>query len=247
MRLSDALLMAGDDAGNYSVADVYVGGYVSAFNEPAGNVLTLPLNSLTGGLASAPAEGDLVLVTICVALESNTPVTAVPSGWTDRGRTTYTSNSINDLEMRTFYKVMGASVPTSIQLNADRETAAVVGVMALRHIAAAPFPVAQQTASSGSTAIPPVASIANTLNRFAVVSGSGAHDGGTGTFTDAGGDFDKFLTAGGHGGGAYDLTLGMGLVDLDGVSFSPSASWTLSVTPGSDPTSLVHHNLIDTE
>lgn len=250
MRLADALLMAGDDAG-FGVGDIYVGGYAAGYANPSGGNISVPLNSLTGGFASAPSPGDLVVVSQVVALRSGTPVTTNPSGWTTRDRSYLVDGTKKKVELRTIYRTMPASVPTSVSLIGATLAGNAVAVMVLRHVDEAEFAIDTSTYDATEifnnfSVVPAIDTMANTGNAIALVPGGGAHANGVRTFGDAGSDYDKFITAGSSHSG-NDATIGMGFAVVNGEPFTPTSQWSFSGTDSATYRSITHPDLMATE
>lgn len=90
---------------------IYVGGYVTQF---AGTTSTtsVTLTSLTGGIASAPAAGDLVIVGYGISSTTNVDVTISTAGYTE----VYDlyEDDTYDANLGVFYKTMSGTPDTSV-------------------------------------------------------------------------------------------------------------------------------------
>lgn len=89
----------------------YVGGKISAV---ATTGATVSLTDLTGGLASAPAAGDIVIVAMSCASNGNRTLT-VSSGYTELAELFI--NDDKDANLSVNYKIMGSTPDTSFTTN----------------------------------------------------------------------------------------------------------------------------------
>lgn len=92
----------------------YVGG---ASGGRAGSTSTTSqsLTGLTGGIASAPANGDLILVGVMVASQGRNPTCAI-SGWSTVGTQLNVTSTTYDTSLQVSYLRAGASPPTSVTI-----------------------------------------------------------------------------------------------------------------------------------
>lgn len=88
---------------------IYVGGAV-AEHTGSGDI-TLSLTSLTGGIASSPAAGDVVIVAFASKAPENYNLTMATSGYTELAD--LYSNDTRDAALGVYAKVMGATPDTS--------------------------------------------------------------------------------------------------------------------------------------
>lgn len=223
----------------------YVGGFAQGFVGSTSNI-TISLTSLTGGIASAPAEGDIVVVyfgtgsnTIRISQMSVSGYQTVASLFaTD----TYRANLI------VAHKFMGSTPDTSFVLTngtASVDDAGAVAVHVFRNVDPfLPLDVALTTASAPNTGVPNPPAITPTTQNAVIVSGAAAaHIGGVLTFTSS--DLTDFVTAGGND--TRDVTIGAGYYDWDSGAFDPAqfgggttadtSSWaavTLALRPNQD-------------
>lgn len=112
----------------------YVGG--AAYSYPGGSTQTVPLNQLTGGLASTPAIGDIVIVGYAMAGATNHDLTMSSAGWTriqvpspagfgtyvvgvgyPNNSIAYVSSSQSYKSFTAYYKFMEGTVDSSFDIN----------------------------------------------------------------------------------------------------------------------------------
>ena len=230
----------------------YVGGFAEGFVGSTSNI-TISLTSLTGGIASAPAEGDLVVVYFGVG--SNTVrVPSVPVSYTGisvSGYQNVAALSATDTyraNLIVSYKFMGSTPDTSFVLTDGTNSvddAGAVAVHVFRNVdPLLPLDVAVATATGANTGVPNPPAITPTTQNAVIVSGAAAaHIGGVLTFTSS--DLTDFVTAGGND--TRDVTIGAGYYDWDAGAFDPAqfgggttantSSWaavTLALRPNQD-------------
>ena len=213
----------------------YVGGYVQGFAGTSGN-LTITLTSLTGGLASSPAAGDLVIVYFGAG--SVQDINLIVSGYTEIVE--LYSDDTYDTNLAVARKFMGATPDTSFTLTAASgnttptgtlDNAGAVAVQVWRGVdSVTPFDVTRTTATGTNTVLCNPPAITPTTNGAIIVSGgAGAHNAGLQTFSSL--DLTAFLSAAGND--VNDATIGLGYHVWTSGSFDPAA-FTFS---GSDSTS----------
>lgn len=114
------------------MALTYVGGTTSSAVGSTGTNLTVSLTSLTGGVASAPAEGDIVIVSYATGSTSDRDLNVVTSGYT-RHCDLY-SNDSYDTNLWVATKIMGSTPDTSVVLppSADTSDAITVNIQVWR-------------------------------------------------------------------------------------------------------------------
>ena len=98
----------------------YVGGRSQGYNATATDI-TFSLTGLGGGLATAPADGDFVIVSFMTSSTVDRALTTSSTGWTELTElySDNTNASTNDVNLTVFYKRMGTTPDTSIVLRAD--------------------------------------------------------------------------------------------------------------------------------
>jgi hypothetical protein len=188
--------------------------------------------SLTGGISSTLAAGDVVVLAICLGSVSTALMTA-PAGYTQLAR--FTASDNNDSILYVGYKIMGSTPDTTFPipsaLDAANSQAATVFVWRGVDVVT-PIDVTTTTATGTNARTPnPPAITPTTANSVVMAIGAAAHTGGTLTFTSSG--LSGFRTIGSND--TYDCTIGTGYIDwtsgvVDPASFSiattTSDSWT---------------------
>jgi len=208
----------------------YVGGYVDGFAGTTSNV-TVPLTSLTGGLASAPAAGDLVVVYFGTGSTVNRNL--VISGYNLIAD--LFAGSVYDTNLETAYKFMGATPDTSFTLTGgtlSTSDAGAVAVQVWRGVdQTTPFDVTL-TASTGTNTVlcDPAAITPVTPGAVIIAGGAGAHNNGVGSSgirTYSSSDLTAFLSTGQNN--TNQVTIGLGYHVWTSGSFNP-AQFTFSGT-----------------
>lgn len=162
---------------NAVVADPiqYVGGSVDPRAGTSGNI-TVSLTSLSGGVATAPEAGDLVIVYF--ATGSTLDRNLVVSGYTEI--TELYSNGVIDTNFVAAYKFMGATPDTTVTLTGGTLSTADAGtiiVQVWRNVNATnPFDVTVQTSTLTTSVLANPPSITS-ASKFAVVLAAGAGAG----------------------------------------------------------------------
>ncbi len=203
----------------------YVGGYVDGF---AGGTTdrTITLTSLTGGLASAPAGGDLVIVYFGTG--SNTDRNLVVSGYTEVAE--LYSNDVYDTNLVAAYKFMGGTPDTSVTLTGGTGSTSDGGAVAVqvwRNVnPVTPLDVTSTTATGiNSVLCDPPAITPTTTGSIIVSGGAGAHDNDEGAETYSSSDLTAFISDG--SGDTNAVTIGLGYKAWTSGSFNP-AQFTFS-------------------
>lgn len=221
---------------NVSTPIQYVGGYVQGFVGTTSDV-TISLTSLTGGLSSAPAAGDLVIVYF--ATGSTTDRNLVVANYTSVAD--LYSNDDYDTNLEVAYKFLDAS-DTSITLTGGTFSASDAGTVAIqvfRNTNPLSISATTSTGVNGGQPNPPSITPIQ-AGSIVVAGGASGHTGGTLTFTSS--DLTDFITVGSND--TNDSTVGMGYYRWLSGAFDPAqfgggttaitASWaaaTLSVSP----------------
>jgi hypothetical protein len=221
------------------LAPVYVGGKtVGRLGGTA--TLSIPLTDLSGGIGSAPAVGDVVVV--AYAIGSNTQV---PSGEFGIETFNYTRLAVlfrsdtNDINLDVSYKVMGDGFFGPGTTDADTavivsgtDNSAYAGAIAI-HVwrgvdPLTPMDVTATTATLGNSRIPnPPAITTATANAVVLAIGAAGHTGGSLAFTSS---LDNFISRGAND--TYDATVGIGSITtttpgtVDPAAFSIATSTT---------------------
>lgn len=155
----------------------YVGGVSGSRNGNSNATTTQSLTGLTGGIASAPAAGDLVIVVCVVGSQGRNPSQAI-SGYSTLGTQLNRADDTYDTSLQVSYKVQTATPDTSITIPAQGNIADAQAwaVMVFRGIdTTTPFDVASVSATLNNTgnfdapAITPT-----TAGAWIVIAGGGA-------------------------------------------------------------------------
>ena len=205
----------------------YVGGRTQSAVGTTSNI-SVSLTGLTGGAATSPSAGDLVIIAIEITGTSDKPYRI--SDYTliaDR----YSNASTYDSNFQVGYKFMGTTPDTTATItggtgNTADGFSAIVQVW--RNVnSTTPLDVAAQFASSTSSGIPDPASITPVTAGARIIAAAGTgHNGGTDTFTAS--YLSNFLTVG-REGTTNDSTVGMGNIAWTSGAYNPAA-WTFSQT-----------------
>lgn len=186
----------------------YVGGKTVAI---AGTLsaTAISLTDLTGGIASAPAENDIVIVGYGVGSAGDVAIGVDTAGYTEEQE--LFSDSSDDTNLSVSWKFMGASPDTSVTVSGTGNTsnAGVVAIQVWRGInIASPMDIAETTATGTATDSPDPPAITPVSDEAVVIAiGAGASGAGA-TFTS--GDLSNFITA--TSPGTKDCSIGMGSI-----------------------------------
>jgi hypothetical protein len=159
---------------------------------------SLSLTSLTGGIGSAPAEDDIVLV--AVGGSNSTDQDIAITGYTEVADV-YANGTFTDTNLGVFYKIMGGTPDTTVDIPSLSNIRAVVYV--LRGVdTTTPMDATATTATKTSSGIPdPPAITTATANAMVVVlsgtslSGTWTEPSGYSNDVDSGGSFFRVLVA----------------------------------------------------
>jgi hypothetical protein len=220
-RLMLATFLKGATATNIE----YVGGYVQGFSGTTSNV-TISLTSLTGGLASAPAAGDLVIVYFGTGAIGDRNL--VVSGYTEVAE--LFSDDTYETNLAVAYKFMGGTPDTSFVLSngtGNSSEAGAVAVQVWRGVnVTTPLDVAATTATGlNSVECNPPAITPVTSGAVIVSGGAGAHTGGVGVYSSS--NLTSFISVGASD--SYDVTIGLGYHRWTSGAFDP-AQFTFSLS-----------------
>lgn len=203
----------------------YVGGRTQTWQGTT-STTSVSLTGLTGGLASSPAAGDLVIIAYSVAAVSDLDLT-IAVDWTEL--VDLYSNDDADSNLAVFYKIMGGSPDTSVLLGQTYNVndPGAVAVQVWRGVdPTTPFDVTTTTATGiNSQAANPPAITPITAGAVIVAAGSGAQVSGAAPRTFSSADL-TMLTVGVSDGPTSVIGLGYSEDWVSG-SFDP-ATWTLS-------------------
>jgi hypothetical protein len=204
----------------------YVGGRTQTSTGGTAN-LSVSLTALTGGTDTAPQEGDLVIIAMCIASTANRAYRI--SGY-DVIADLY-ANDTFDSNFQVGYKIMGSTPDTTATITGGSGSTAdglALAVYVWRNVdLTTPFDVTSvlngpviDTGLVNPPAITPV-----TSGAIIIAAGGTAHNGGTDTFGAS--YLSNFLTAGANS--TNDATIGIGHVAWTSGAYDPAA-WTFSQT-----------------
>lgn len=207
----------------------YVGGRLDRLATTANTIISL--TPLTGGIESAPAAGDFVLVYFGVGSFNNANVDMRVNGYTEIAD--LFSNDLYDANLAVAYKFMSATPDTSFTLiggTGDVASGGAVAVQVWRGVnATTPLDVTSQIATGINTVLcNPPAITPITAGAVIVAGGAGAHINGTQTYSSS--DLDGFITIGTND--ARDVTTGVGYKFWSSGAFDP-AQFTFSADDSS--------------
>lgn len=209
----------------------YVGAKTGVATSIGSGDTTVSLTNLTGGLASSPSEGDLIVVAYHAPFTSNLSLvieTAGGTAYTLVDSELYVDDTY-DSNLRVAYRFAGATPDTSfvISHNAGATTGAIhVAVSVWRNVdASTPLDVAAVPATGTNTGRPDPASITpTTANAVVLVFGAGASAPGSTpasfTSSDVTGDF---RTNGRSGTSFASSCIGFGYHEWTSGAFNPAA------------------------
>lgn len=211
----------------------YVGGRTAGSIGTTINITISLSGTLTGGLASAPAAGDLVIVYFGTG--SNTDRDLVVSGYTEI--TELYANDSYDTNLVVAYKFMGGTPDTSFTLAGGTLSAADAGAVAVqvwRGVnATTPLDVTSTTATgSNSILCNPPAITPVTGGAIIVSGGAGGNNASADPTTFSSSDLTAFMST--SRSDTYDVTIGLGYKVWTSGAFDP-AQFTFS---GTNSTSL---------
>ena len=204
----------------------YVGGRTTSGAGTTSNT-NIGLTTLTGGLASAPSEGDLVIVYFGTGSTSNRDL--VVDGYTEV--TELYANGVTDTNFVVAYKFMGAVPDTTFTLTGGSGSsldAIAIAVQVWRNVnKSIPFDVTVNTGTITNSVLANPGSVTSVSN-FAVLlaAGAGGHTDGVDTYSSP--DLSKFLSVGGDD--TYDATVGAGFKQLAAPQTFDPAAFTFSGT-----------------
>lgn len=203
----------------------YVGGYTQGFVGGTTN-RTITLTSLTGGLASAPAAGDLVIVYFGTGATVDRNL--VVSGYTEVVE--LYSNDNYDTNLVVAYKFMGGTPDTNFVLTGgtlSSNDAGAVAIQVWRGVnQTTPLDVTETTATgTNSVLCNPPAITPVTEGAVIVSGGAGRPEVESGTYSSS--DLTAFLTA--FGSDINDVVIGLGYYVWTSGSFDP-AQFTYSIS-----------------
>jgi len=204
----------------------YVGGKTYTFTGTSSP--SISLTDLTGGLASAPAAGDVVIVAYGVGSDSgDISLGVVTSGYAEEQE--LFSNGTYDTQLSVSWKKMTGTPDTSVQVSgaANINSGNSIAIHVWRFASDTLMDVAEVTATGTGTGRPdPGAITPATENAIILVIGAaGCALANVATFTAS--ELSNFVTA--ASGGNEACAIGMGSCAWTGGAFNPAA-WTGNTT-----------------
>lgn len=204
----------------------YVGGQTQAL----GTGDTTVTFSLAGGLASTPADGDVVIVSVALINNSDAAIGVVTSGYTEIAE--IYANDSGDTNLSLSWKRMGSSPDASVVVTGKTSgsNSGVAIVQVYRGVdATTAFDVTSTTATGIDSAIPNPPSITpTTAGALIVVAGANTHSrGAAGTLSAS--YLANFVTLVDATGTFADGTSGMGDVAWTSGAYDPAA-WTFGAS-----------------
>ncbi len=235
------------------MAITYVGGTSGGRTGNTNATTTQSLTGLTGGAASAPAEGDLVIVCCAVGSQGRNPAQAI-SGYTTLGTQLNATAVTYDTSMQVSWKFMTSTPDTSITIPAQGNIAdgQAWAVQVFRGVdTTTPFDPSSVQATGTATGRPDPAAItpANS-GAWIVIAGAAAAAATTTAFT-APTDFSTNFVQN-TGADTNDARAAMGYyTGWTSGSYNPAqftggttgandswAAWTMALKPGPTPVNL---------
>jgi hypothetical protein len=208
------------------VAITFVGAQTASVTASTGTNTNITF-ALTGGLASTPANGDLVIVAYSIgSTVARTPAINT-AGYTQLAA--LTAADTYDANLRVGYKRMGSTPDTQVQLGPTGSTSdgGFVTIHVFRGVdATTPLDVTHTTSTGANGGFPdPAAITPATANNVIYVAGANAH-GTTGTLTAS---YATDFRTGQNAASTNRTTMGAGYVtgQAAGVSYNPALfSWS---------------------
>lgn len=218
MSLLWAMLAAAQVA---SAGIQFVGGATAA--QSGSSSPSISLTGLTGGLASSPSPGDLVVVAVESNAAGNLALSASTSGFTQV--VDLHGDDTVDANLLVAYKIMSGSPDSSVAASLDGATNSAIAVWVFRGVNASnPLDVAATSATGANSDRPNPPSITPvTAGAVIVAIGGGAGSGDvTGALlAQSGSELSNFLTAGAYTGASTPLIAG-GWVAWASGAFDPA-------------------------
>jgi len=206
---------------------VFVGSYLRTFI--GDNSEDISLTALTGGIGSAPIEGDIVVGAGCSGKDDTS---MLPSGYTAVVDYITSVDGDNQTSLSIGYKVMGATPDTVMTLpngsgGSLRAGAGIVSVWRNANTSSPfdPTPITTSVSNTVRSNPDPITPVAN--NSVVLVFGVGGHtEGGNVDYTSS--DLTGFITDS-ESATTSDVIVGYGRVDATGSEINP-ALWGFSGT-----------------
>lgn len=204
----------------------FVGSTTAAIAGQSSATTNVSLTALTGGLASAPAADDLVIVYYGVGSNTDRVIGVTTAGYTEVAEL-FASDG-DDTNLSVNYKMMGATPDTQVTVSATGSNgfAGAVAIHVWRNVnLASPLDVTSTTATgTNSVLCNPPAITPVTTGAVIVSGGAGAHNRGVQTYSSS--NLSNFATVG-NSETNTDVTVGLGSAVWTSGAFDP-AQFTFS-------------------
>jgi len=154
---------------------VFVGG--RGLEAAATQTPSYTLTTLTGGIASSPSIGDIVIA--CIAFKSvfNLNITCTTAGYTEVAD--LFQSDTNSINFAAYYKVLTAA-DTSVAFNLGVSSRSVFAVHVWRNQNASPLDATTTTTTGANTGVPNSPSITTVTNNAVVIAVGAAAGGASG-------------------------------------------------------------------
>lgn len=207
-----------------------VGTYVQGFSGTTSDIV-VSLTSLSGGVGTAPAAGDIVVVYWGVGSASTAAGAPTITGYQEIS--SLTSTDTQSTRLLVAYKVMGATPDTSLTVvggTTNTNWGGAVAVHVWRNAWLGQFDVTATTATGTNSVLCDPPSITPITSGAVVISGgAGAHTRGSQTYSSS--DLSNFVST--TGNNEEDIVIGVGSADWASGAFNP-AQFTFSGSNSSE-------------
>lgn len=202
-----------------AAAQAFVGGKTAAILGTTGNT-TVSLTDLTGGIGSAPAENDIVVIAFAVGAGVDVDLTIVTAGYTELAD--IRANDDNDANLALFWKRMTSTPDTSVDIG-PTTNATYAGAYAI-HVWRGIDPttaidVATVTATGVNTGVVDAAAITPTTAGAIILVAGASSDAATTALTS--GELDNFLSSASPD--TIDVSVALGSKVWTSGAFDPAA------------------------
>lgn len=209
-------------SGRRPAALTYVGGKAAGFAGFTAGTQNISLTDLTGGIASSPSSGDIIVVAYGVSSGADLTLTI-----TDNGSTAYTyladlyADDSFDANLRVGYKICASDTNLLLGPTANAAHAGAVAIHVWRNVNATPIDVTSTTATGIDTSRANPPSITpTTAGAIIIACGCGGGSASmTNGFTTS--DLSNFVAALGDDTSA-DIAVGMGSYAWTSGAFDPA-------------------------
>lgn len=206
----------------------FVGSTTAGITGSSSTDTNVSLTSLTGGVASAPVENDLVIVYYGMCSFFDRSIGVTTAGYTEVAE--LFANDVAGTNLSVNYKLMGATPDTQVTVSATGSNgdSGAVAIHVWRNVnLSSPLDVTSTTATgTNSVLCNPPAITPVTTGAVIVSGGAGGHQNGVRTYSSS--DLSNFATIGGPNN-TNDVTVGVGSATWTSGAFDP-AQFTFSGT-----------------